>query len=109
MTYTMTADENGKVTAVRNAITTAKQLIQDAEAQMSAAVSNIDALMAIQKTAGRADSYTSAYVAKGGFVRLGNELGAIRGLLIEKHGAMSLDLQRLFTDGPAFALSAPGR
>ena len=109
MPYTMTTEENGKAAAIRAAMTAAKQLMQDAEAQMALAVSNADALMAIQKAAGRADSYNAAYKCKGGCLAMGGRMQLARGDLIQFHADTSADLQRLFTDGPAFALAAPGR
>ena len=109
MPYTMDADELGKVTAIRDCLTAAKQLLQDAEQQMASATSNASALMAIQKTKGRADSYNAAYAAKGGLIRANGAVQATRGEMVQFHATVSADLQRMFTDGPAFALAAPGR
>ena len=109
MPYTMTTEENGKATAVRTALTEAKGLLLDAEGKINAAISNTEAFMAIEKAAGRADTYTAAFKLKGDLVEALNMIGARRGALMSLHASVSLDLQKYFTDGPAFVLSGPVR
>jgi SLT domain-containing protein len=109
MPYTMSADENGKVQAIRTALTNAKVLMDDAAAQIDAARSNADALMAIEKAAGRWDAYDAAFLAKAEFVRLSGEILGKKGEVLVAHAHMSRDLGAMFTDGPAFILAAPGR
>lgn len=109
MPYTMTSDETAKCDAMRTALTTAKQKLDEAADALLTVQNNADALMAIEKAAGRADSYNAAFKAKADAATLRGETMAGKGRVMRAHAEMSTDLQRLFVEGPAYALAGPWR
>jgi hypothetical protein len=104
----MNSEETAQTDAIRAALNSAKQLLSDAAAQINIARLKSDALIVTEKNLNRADAYTLAFRSKAKMVRLGGEIDALRGKLMEDHADISLDLQNCFTAN-TYVLAGPVR